>query len=565
MQKKSRQRIGDILLAAKAISEEQLKKGLQLQKQKGIQLGKALIQSGFITQEKIMEAISEQLELPSIYLNTYQIDTQNLALIEENFARTKNILPLFKIDNTLTIAMVDPLDVFTIDELNQKLNLEIEAAVCTEEDISSAFDLYYGTSGKMDEVVQFMQDDDEGDTSTDEQEILTGDTTADEAPIIRLVNLIFSQAVKERASDIHIEPEEDLLRVRFRVDGVLREMFVQPKNLQYAIISRIKIMSELNIAERRMPQDGRFQIKIDKHDIDIRVSTIPTANGENIVMRILDKTNLIVDLNDLGFTQKALKEFKASLVRPYGIILVTGPTGSGKTTTLYSALHAMNSLSKNIITIEDPVEYRLKIIRQSQVNTKIGMTFAAGLRSILRQDPDVIMVGEIRDSETAQVAVQAALTGHLVLSTLHTNDAPGAVTRLVDMDIEPFLVSSSIICVIAQRLVRKICPKCKESYNGSDALVKELMLQPNKEYKFFRGKGCRLCKDSGYKGRLALFEVLLIDDHIRKMILEKASSIDIREYSLSQGMKTLRQDGLIKALKGLTSVEEVINSTQAIN
>ncbi len=409
MQKGGRLKIGDLLVSVGAINEDHLKKGLQLQKQKGMQLGKALIQLGFTTQVKIMEALSEQLELPSLSLGMYHIDTESLAHIDENFARMKKILPLFQLNDTLTIAMVDPLDVFTLDELGQKLNLEIEAAVCTEEDLNSALDVYYGTSGKMDEVVQFIQDEKVSDELYAGDDVLTADATGEEAPIIRLVNLIFSQAIKDKASDIHVEPEEDLLRVRFRVDGMLREVFVQPKHLQYAIASRIKIMSELNIAERRLPQDGRFQIRVDNHDVDIRVSTIPTAMGENIVMRILDKTNLIVNLDHIGFTPKTQKEFEKNLHSPYGIILVTGPTGSGKTTTLYSALHSINDLSKNIITIEDPIEYRLKIIRQSQVNSKIGMTFAAGLRSILRQDPDIIMVGEIRDSETASVLCRPRL------------------------------------------------------------------------------------------------------------------------------------------------------------
>ncbi len=551
-------------MSAGAINDDDLKKGLQLQKQQGIQLGKALIQMGVTTQTKIMDALSMQLELPSVSLNTYHIDTETLAYIDENFARIKRILPLFQLHDTLTIPMVDPLDVFTLDDLGQKLALEIEAAVCTEEDLNSALDLYYGTSGKMDEVVQLIQDEKSKDELYTDEDIISADASGDEAPIIRLVNLIFSQAIKEKASDIHIEPEEDLLRVRFRIDGVLREAFVQPKHLQFAIASRIKIMSELNIAERRLPQDGRFQIRVDTHDVDIRVSSIPTAMGENIVMRILDKTNLIVNLEDLGFTKNVLKDFTKVLKRPYGIILVTGPTGSGKTTTLYSALHTINDLSKNIITIEDPIEYRLKIIRQSQVNSKIGMTFATGLRSILRQDPDIIMAGEIRDSETAAVAVQAALTGHLVLSTLHTNDASGAVTRLVDMDVEPFLVASSIICVVAQRLVRKICSNCKISYEASDALIKELKLHPGKTYTFYKGKGCRNCKESGYRGRLAVFEYLPIDDEIRRMILEKGSPLVIRDYAMKKGMKTLRQDGLRKANNGLTTVEEIISSTQAI-
>jgi len=564
LQKISRLRIGDLLLSAGAINEDQLKKGLQLQKQKGVQLGKALIQLGVVSAEKIMIALSKQLEIPSVNLQSYHIDTSVLQLIDEKYAREKRMLPLFKIGNSLIVAMVDPLDVFTLDEIGQKTEFEIEPAVCTEEELNAAIDMYYGAGGKMDEVIRDIQEQD-GETAdelTIGSEVISADTGPDEAPIIRWVNMILTQAVQERASDIHLEPEEDLLRVRFRVDGVLREFVTQPKNLQYAIISRIKIMAELNIAERRLPQDGRIQIRVNNHDVDIRVSTIPTVNGENIVMRILDKTNLIVRIEDLGFSGSALKQFNMALNSPNGIILVTGPTGSGKTTTLYSALHAINNLDKNVITIEDPIEYRLKIIRQSQVNTKIGMTFAAGLRAILRQDPDIIMVGEIRDAETATVAVQAALTGHMVLSTLHTNDAPGAVNRLVDMGVEPFLVSSSIISVVAQRLVRKICPKCKSSYDASPALIKELKLQPGKNYTFYKGRGCRNCNETGYRGRMAIFEVLTINDKLRDFILERASLTHIRNEAMKNGMKTLRQDGLLKALKGLTTVEEVIHSTK---
>ncbi len=562
MKKGVRQRIGDLLVTAGAITDEQLKKGLQLQKQKGIQLGKALTLLGITTQEKIMFALSEQLEIPHISLTSYHVDRELVSQIDENYARTKKLIPLFSLDETVSVGMIDPLDVFTIDELSQKMGKEVEPVVCTEEDLSAALDLYYGSGGKIDEVVKSMEEEDEAEDSFDIPEVISADVSPNEAPIIRLVNLIFTQALKEGVSDIHIEPEEDLLRVRFRIDGVLREMFKQPKKIQNAVISRIKIMSELNIAERRLPQDGRFQMRVDEKDIDIRVSTIPTAHGENIVMRILDKSNLIVNVDDLGFTQNAQEQFTKALGSPNGIILVTGPTGSGKTTTLYSALHSINDMEKNIVTIEDPIEYRLPIIRQSQVISKIGMTFAAGLRSILRQDPDIIMVGEIRDSETATVAVQAALTGHLVLSTLHTNDAPGSINRLIEMGVEPFLVSSSINAVVAQRLIRRICTKCKTSYTATEAMVKQLRLQPGKDYTFYKGQGCRTCKDTGYKGRLAIFEILTMNDTIRDMILEKGSPVQIRNSALKSGMKSLRQDGIIKAVNGLTSIEEVLHSTQ---
>jgi len=560
--KSIRKRLGDILIEAGKINDQQLKQGLELQKEKGIPLGKAIVQLGFITQQEIIVALGDQLGIPYVSLTSYQIDTSTLALIQEPYARENRLIPLFKIANALTVAMVDPLDVFTIDDLSNKTDMEIETAICSEEELNQVLDQYYGSTSSVDEVVQIIQDQDSVAMEDELDEISIKDGV-DEAPVIKLVNLFFTQAIKEKVSDIHIEPEEDLLRIRFRIDGILNEAYVQPKNLQNAIISRIKIMAEMNIAERRIPQDGRFQVKIEGREVDVRVSTFPTVNGENVVMRILDKTNVIVNLEDLGLIPRVLKEFRKLLVMPYGILLVTGPTGSGKTTTLYSALHSINAVDRNIITVEDPVEYRLKMIRQSQVNPKAGLTFAAGLRAILRQDPDIIMVGEIRDSETANIAVQSALTGHLVLSTLHTNDAPGAITRLVDMNVEPFLVSSSCAGVIAQRLVRKICPKCKESYKPSKNVIKELNISSDgKDYTFYKGAGCRHCKGSGYKGRIGIFELMMVDEEIRDMIVGKATTAHVRRAALKAGMKSLRHDGIIKVLNGITTIEEVIRVTQ---
>jgi len=560
--KSIRKRLGDILIEAGKINDQQLKQGLELQKEKGIPLGKAIVQLGFITQQEIIVALGDQLGIPYVSLTSYQIDTSTLALIQEPYARENRLIPLFKIANALTVAMVDPLDVFTIDDLSNKTDMEIETAICSEEELNQVLDQYYGSTSSVDEVVQIIQDQDSVAMEDELDEISIKDGV-DEAPVIKLVNLFFTQAIKEKVSDIHIEPEEDLLRIRFRIDGILNEAYVQPKNLQNAIISRIKIMAEMNIAERRIPQDGRFQVKIEGREVDVRVSTFPTVNGENVVMRILDKTNVIVNLEDLGLIPRVLKEFRKLLVMPYGILLVTGPTGSGKTTTLYSALHSINAVDRNIITVEDPVEYRLKMIRQSQVNPKAGLTFAAGLRAILRQDPDIIMVGEIRDSETANIAVQSALTGHLVLSTLHTNDAPGAITRLVDMNVEPFLVSSSCAGVIAQRLVRKICPKCKESYKPSKNVIKELNISSDgKDYTFYKGAGCRHCKGSGYKGRIGIFELMMVDEEIRDMIVGKATTTQVRRAALKAGMKSLRHDGIIKVLNGITTIEEVIRVTQ---
>ena len=561
MQKGGRKKLGDILIAAGQINDEQLQKALEYQTKHKIALGKALKELGFVTEHDIIVALSDQLGIPYVSLSNYQLDPAVLSLVSENVARDNKLIPLFKIGNTLTVAMVDPLNVMILDELNRKTELEVEPSICTEDELNQTLDQYYGSKGTMDEMINIIEETDEQGAEEEVADIALSEEA--DAPIIKLVNLILVQSVKEKASDIHVEPDEDLLRVRYRVDGVLREVFTQPKNLQNAIISRLKIMADLNIAEKRIPQDGRIQIKVENKDIDVRVSTIPTVNGENVVLRILDKSNVILNLEDLGLTPKNQKLFIELLKKPYGIIMVTGPTGSGKTTTLYSALNYLNSADKNIITIEDPVEYRLGLIRQSQINPKAGLTFASGLRAFLRQDPDIIMVGEVRDAETANVAVQAALTGHLVLSTIHTNDAPGAVTRLVDMGVEPFLVSSSTAGIIAQRLIRKICPKCKEEYKPSSNLLKELNIaHDGKKITLFRGKGCRQCKDSGYKGRIAIFEILILDDNIREMVLEKVSSIKIKNYALANGFKTLRHDGLLKALKGITSIEEVMRATQ---
>ncbi len=560
--KGSRKKLGDILVKAEVITEEQLQKGLEVQNEKGIQLGKALIQLGYTTQKDIIKALSEQLGMSYISLSNYQIDTTVLSTVPENLAREYKLIPLFKIGSTLTVGMADPLDVFAIDEISRESKLEVEPAICSEDEIIQTIDHYYGSTSSMDEVVQIIQDDESIVDRISDDDIDLRDIGVDDAPIIKLVNLLFSQAVKDKASDIHVEPEEDKLIVRFRVDGILHLIYTQPKKLQNAIISRLKIMAELDIAERRLPQDGRFQVKVDNRDIDVRVSTIPTVNGENIVMRLLDKSNILVKLEELGFTKKILEDYKVLLTRPYGIILVTGPTGSGKTTTLYSSLNTLNSEKNNIVTVEDPIEYRLKMIRQTQVNPKIGLTFAAGLRALLRQDPDIMMVGEVRDTDTAKVAVQSALTGHLVLTTLHTNDAPTAITRLMDMNVEPFLVSASTIGIIAQRLIRCICNKCKVSYEPTEHILKELRLSTNnRKFTFYKGKGCRECRNTGYKGRIGIFELFVIDDNVRDMIMRRANLTEIKKYAHKTGMKTLRQDGILKVIKGFTTVEEVMKTT----
>jgi type IV pilus assembly protein PilB len=557
MTKKSAEQI---LLEKAVITKEQFDKALDESRKKGMSVGKVIVRSGMVTEEAYVQAVSEALDIPYINLSNYIIDTETLKLIPETMAQKYKAMPIFKIGNSLTVAMADPKDIMAIDELGRKAKCDIEAALATEGSILNAIDQYYKTSSSFDDVVKVIDKESRLHESRVEFDSKKLAEIAEEAPVIKLVNMIILQAVKDRASDIHIEPEEAKLVVRFRIDGILHEMFSPPKHLEPALMSRIKVLSKMDIAEKRKPQDGRFDMKALDRDIDLRVSSFPTIYGENIVIRILDRGGIVLGLDKIGFSADTQKEFEKLVKHPHGIILVTGPTGSGKTTTLYSALSIIDSEEKNVITIEDPVEYHLGRIRQSQVNPKAGLTFATGLRSILRQDPDVIMVGEIRDKETAEISVQASLTGHLVLSTLHTNDASGALTRLIDMEIEPFLISSSIIGILAQRLVRKICDTCKEEYSPSEDILKGLGVNQKKE--FFKGKGCSACKNTGYRERIGIFELLIVNDQIRKLIVDKASSGIIKKKAVETGMKTLRDDGMDKVLKGITTPEEVIKATQ---
>jgi len=539
------------LAAAGLLTKGQFEKSQEHARISGEAIDKVLIKDGVISEEKLASAIAEELGIPYMDLKDYLIDSETTKLIPEKLARDKNIIPLFKIGNTITIAMSDPQDIMTIDEVRVRSGFDVETVLATDTVIRNAIEQFYGVTGNMDEVLDSI-DKQRMDRLPDNVSAKVLEDLAQEAPVVKFVNLLIMEAVKSRASDIHIEPEEDKLRIRFRIDGFLHEISSPPKHIQSAIISRIKVLSKMDIAEKRRPQDGQLQMRIENRNIDVRVSSFPTVYGENVVMRILDKANVILELAQLGFTKEVLAQFKDLINRPNGIILVTGPTGSGKTTTLYAAIHALNSEEKNIITIEDPVEYHLPNIRQSQINLKAGVTFASGLRSILRQDPDVIMVGEIRDLETADISVQAALTGHLVFSTLHTNDAPGAISRLLDMGVEPFLVSSSVIGILAQRLVRVMCPKCKEPYTQTES---------GKEVVYYRSKGCSFCKNSGFRGRAGIFELMLVNDRVKKLIIAKASSDDIRKAAQQDGMKTLREDGLLRAKTGLTSPEEVIRVT----
>ncbi|MFA4992484.1 MAG: ATPase, T2SS/T4P/T4SS family [Candidatus Omnitrophota bacterium] len=545
----------DLLLKQNLITQAQVEKAKDEVKRTGMKLEKALEKLGFITEEDIAEARANASGFLYMDLEDYVIDAELTKLIPENIANKYKAVPLFKIMDTLTVGMVDPSDIQALDHIRRISKVgSVDPVLVSSKSIDKVMDFYYGQGNSVEEIVKSIESK---KLPVDKGFLLE---SAEEPPVIKLVNILISEAVKDRVSDIHIEPEMEALRVRYRIDGILHEVHSLPKKLQNAVISRVKILAEMDIAESRRPQDGKISVKLENKDLDIRVSTFPTVHGENVVMRLLDRSSILLGLKDLGFSNENLGIFSRMILQPNGIILVTGPTGSGKTTTLYSALSTISSMEKNIITIEDPVEYELPLIRQTQVNPKADITFANGLRSILRQDPDVIMVGEVRDKETAEVAIQASLTGHLVFSTLHTNDAPSSLTRLIDMGLEPFLISSSLILVVAQRLVRQICPKCKEEYSPTPAALQGLGLDVN--VKFFRGKGCPACKNTGFTGRIGIFEVLVLNETIRKMVEEKNSADAIRKKAVELGMKTLREDGLDKAKQGLTTIEEILRVTE---
>ncbi len=557
-------KFGKFLVERGVATPAQLLEVLRLNKHNNLGLPQVFIEKGIASAGEVFSCLADYLEVPFIELQNYVIDPTVLEIVPKELAEKYTVFPVFRIEGSLTVAMVNPGDVQVIDALHRETGYTIEPAVSTEQDIVNAISSHYESSGEIDssfnEVIQNIESQQpklvDSESSSERLKKLSAET-----PVVKLVDLIIAQAIMDGASDIHIEPEENSLQVRCRIDGILHENLTPPKHLQAAIISRIKILAELDIAESRTPQDGRFQVSLAGRDVDLRVSTLPTVYGENVVMRILDKGNQMLSLNDLGFDGNDFERFQAMLNSSYGVLLVSGPTGSGKTTTLYSALSTINTPEKKIVTVEDPVEYRLKRIRQCQVNVKAGLTFAAGLRSILRQDPDIIMVGEIRDGETAKIAVESALTGHLVLSTIHTNDAPGGLTRLTEMGIEPFLTASATIGIVAQRLVRKLCAECKKSFAPSSSLRDNLQLK--KSETFFHGTGCQACKDTGYKGRAGIYEIMTINDEIRNLILKNASSALIKEAAFANGMHSLRQDALRRARKGITSLEEVARVTNA--
>ena len=567
-------RLGEILVKEALITQDQLQKALEFQRSNGGKLGSCLTKMGFITDDDITGVLSRQYGVPSINLKFYEIDPTVIKLIPQDTASRYQVIPLSRVGSVLTIAMTDPTNVFAMDDIKFMTGFNVEPVVASESAIGEAISRFYGGGeGNHEELSKMMKDlamdDQELELAADEAEMDTAtlERAAEEAPIIKLVNLILTDSVKRGASDIHIEPYELEMRVRFRIDGVLQTVMSPPLRLKDAITSRLKIMAKLDIAEKRLPQDGRIMIKYKadgkKKELDFRVSTVPTLYGEKIVMRLLDKENLRLDMTKLGFELESLKKFERNILKPYGMVLVTGPTGSGKTNTLYSSVARLNQVDTNIMTAEDPVEFQLAGINQVQMKEQIGLNFAAALRAFLRQDPNIILVGEIRDFETAEIAVKAALTGHMVLSTLHTNDAPSTISRLMNMGIEPFLVATSVNLICAQRLVRRICSNCKEQLEVPEQALIDAGYTPEevKTVKIYHGKGCTTCNKGGYKGRTGLYEVMEINDELRELILVGASALELKKKAIEQGMITLRRSGLIKVSLGMTTMEEVLRET----
>ncbi len=560
-------KIGDLLVKSNVITPEQLERALKEQKDKGGRLGSALTQMGFIRESDLLQFLSEQYNVPSIKLSEFTVDPDVLRIIPADVAAKYSVMPLSIKNSNLIVAMVDPSNIFALDDIKFLTGYRVEPLIAAEGAILDAIDSYYGTTtAGLDnllesfdtEDVEYVEDVEDFDVGSLEKE-------SEDAPVIKLVNAILTDAITKNCSDIHIESYEKSFRVRFRIDGSLYEVMKPPVKMKNAIISRLKIMSKLDIAERRLPQDGRIKLKMGKgQEMDYRVSVLPTLFGEKVVLRLLDKSNLQLDMTKLGFSKDQINDFQNAIHKPFGMVLVTGPTGSGKTTTLYSALADLNKTTENISTAEDPVEFNLDGINQVQMHEDIGLTFAAALRSFLRQDPDVILVGEIRDFETAEIAIKASLTGHLVLSTLHTNDAPGTINRLLNMGIEPFLVSSSVNLILAQRLARRICKECKaaaEKYPAETLEKLGTLPEGFHEATLYKGTGCDVCNGTGYKGRVALYEVMPMTEAVKELVLQGASAIEIKKEAMVQGMKTLRQSGIAKLLEGVTTIEEVLKTT----
>lgn len=543
------------MLEAGLITEEQLKSALQ--SPNGRTLGRAIVDLGFVSEADIAHTIADKMHLEFVDIASVDIDPHAVTMVSEEISHKYTLLPIGFEDDRLIVAMSDPANIFAIDDLRIVTGREIQPVVATESDLVAALGKLTEMDQSVEQIVETAAGEEAaveaGGAGKEEEE-------TDNAPVVKLVNLIITEGARERAGDIHIEPQETDVRIRFRIDGVLHEIMRSPKKVQNGIISRVKILAGMDIAERRVPQDGRFGVTVDNRSIDFRVATLPTIHGEKIVLRLLEKENVLISLDELGFLPETLARFKSSFTKPYGAILVSGPTGSGKTTTLYGALTLLNDPEKNLITVEDPVEYRLPGLNQVQVNVRAGMTFAAGLRSILRHDPDIVMIGEIRDQETALIAVESALTGHLVLSTLHTNTAAAALTRLTEMGVEPFLISSAVDCIVAQRLGRRLCRDCRQEYTPERAALEKIRfpLEGDSLPKLYKAGGCKKCNNTGYKGRIGIYEALLVSDAIERLTVDRGTSDEMQKVAVEEGMITMRDDGLEKVRQGITSIEEVM-------
>jgi type IV pilus assembly protein PilB len=566
-------KLGELLLKAQLVSQQQLSKALDEQKSTGGKLGEILQRLGYVSEDDIIECLSHQFGVPSINLRHFEIDPNVAKIIPVDLARKYNVIPVNKTGATLTLAMTDPTNIFAMDEITFMTGYRVEPVVASEEAIRERIDRNFGSSREL-ELKKVMEDLTTVDEAAlelmdeeDEVDVAKLAEESQEAPVVRLVNIMLTDAIKRGASDIHVEPYEKSYRVRYRIDGLLREVMSPPQRLRDAITSRIKVLAKLDIAEKRLPQDGRIKLKAKiegrMRELDFRVSVLPTLHGEKVVMRLLDKEQLRLDMTKLGFEKSSLKKFEDNILKPYGMVLVTGPTGSGKTNTLYSALQRVNVPETNIMTAEDPVEFQLSGVNQVQMKDSIGLNFAAALRSFLRQDPNIILVGEIRDFETAEIAIKAALTGHLVLSTLHTNDAPSTISRLMNMGIEPFLVATSVNVIAAQRLIRRVCQSCKEEIDTPIQALLSVGFSESEAHglKLVKGRGCEKCGNSGYKGRLGLFEVMDITEDMRELILSGATAVELRRKAIEEGMITLRQSGLQKIREGLTTIDEVVRET----
>ncbi len=559
-----KERLLKALIESKGIKESEIEEAVILQKQKDISLDKALIEKGLIGEKDLMILLVKELHIPSINLSKYKIDSALRDIVPEKIARQYHIIPISQLGNTITVALSDPLNVFAVDDLKSVTGKDIDVVMSTDSEIIKALDTFYGSKART-SVTDLSKDIEVTDFEIVSEKDATESIDVDEgeqAPIIRMVDLIIQEALKQRASDIHIEPTTEDMRVRYRIDGILQDILHVPRESQNAVIVRIKIMAQLDITASRTTQDGRFKLRIGEKEVDFRVSLLPTIYGQKAVLRILDKKNLGIGLDGLGFSKEAVVQMKEAILKPFGMILVTGPTGSGKSTTLYSIINQLNQVDKNIITVEDPVEYLIEGLTQIQARPDIGLTFASGLRAMLRQSPDIVMVGEIRDTETADIAIKASLTGQMVYSTLHTNDAAGALTRLVDMGVEAFLVASSLVMVCAQRLCRQICMHCKEEIKIPSQVFDEMKIKAPAKTIFYKGKGCETCRQTGYLGRLGVTELLIVDDNIREMLIKGNSSDEIKKYTVEENhMKTLRDDILNKLFNGQTTLEEVLRVT----